>query len=240
MAIISSAAAGVVPVDPAATTVARSAAIAPPLFAERPQKGHPTLPDVHVTQRRQPLWPGARARDRGSRRRSPNDGPVRRRPGRRERRGRRPPRSGRRPGTAPAHRRVPARRRRSNVRPSMSWCSLTSPASSNRRLEGLMAEGRREAMSPGSKGGSSSSRSPSARTCGSNRARPGAAARNASASARADRRVGRRMVASGRSSGRSASSRPLARSARNGRWPPIVNQRGAGASRKFMAPNQPA
>ena len=62
--------------------------------------------------------------------------------------------------------------------------------SSNRRFSGSIAAGRSSARSPGSKGGSPPSRSPSGRIRGGSMARPPATCTKASARARAPRRVG--------------------------------------------------
>jgi hypothetical protein len=87
-------------------------------------------------------------------------------------------------------------------RPRSRWrWSLTRRVSSNRRFSGSMAVGRSRERSPGSNGGSPSSRSPSGRICGGSTARPSAATTKASASARAPRRVGVSTVACDRASG---------------------------------------
>jgi hypothetical protein len=125
------------------------------------------------------------------------------------------------------------------LKDSLSPWSTTSRASSKRRRREEMAGGKSRDSSPGSNGGSPSSRSPSGRICGSSSARPPPTARKASARARAPRRVGVRTVARGRASGPSGSSafsRPRARSSTNGRWAGIENQRGPSRSKKGAGP----
>ena len=133
----------------------------------------------------------------------------------------------------------PASRRRS----SSDWCSATRPASSKRRRSGEIAGGRSRARSPASNGGSPSSRSPRARTCGRIIARAPAAFRKASARSRAERRVGSSTTASASASGPSgarARQIPAARSSRNGLCAGMVNQRGPGASRNPLTAPWPA
>jgi len=69
-----------------------------------------------------------------------------------------------------------------------------------------MAGGKSSAISPGSNGGSPSSRSPSARTCGGSSAVCEPTFRKASTSARAPRRVGVSTTASDSASGPSGAS----------------------------------
>ena len=144
----------------------------------------------------------------------------------------RPPRSrtlSRKRASASASSSAPAA---SSARPSAWSFAATRPASSKRRRQGEIAGGRSSARSPGSNGGSPSSRSPSARICGSStrpRRRPpdeglGQAARRA-AGGDQHHRVGQRLGPAAR-----APSRPWARSLRNGRCGAMVNQRGAGWS----------
>ena len=109
----------------------------------------------------------------------------------------------RKPASASASSRAPAA---SRLRSSLSDAPLTSRASSNRRRQGEMAGGRSRAMSPGSNGGSPSSRSPSARTCGGSSAFSDPTFRKASTRARAPRRVGVSTTASDRASGPSGDS----------------------------------
>ena len=120
--------------------------------------------------------------------------------------------------------------------------SATSRVSSNRRRSGSIAASRSSARSPGSNGGSPSSRSPRGRSCGGRIARPSATPTKASASARAPRRVGVSTTASAKASGprgAKASNSPRARSSANGRCAGIVYQRGPGRSKKALTPISP-
>ena len=134
----------------------------------------------------------------------------------------------------------------SSERPTRGAFSATSRASSKRRRQGEMAGGRSSAMSPGSKGGSPSSRSPRARICGSRSARPPPTSTKASARPRAARREGTSTTASASACGprRAAPpAGPAARSARKGRGGAIVNQRGAGWPKRRhprLSPSPPA
>ena len=111
-------------------------------------------------------------------------------------------------------------------------------AISKRRVRGAMAGGRSRPSSPGAKGGSSSSRSPRGRTWGNRIGRPPACLLRAAVKARAARRLGSRMTASDRTSGGrspSQSSIPAARSSRKGRRASMAYQRGT-----FFSPWSPA
>ncbi len=130
----------------------------------------------------------------------------------------------------------------SSERPSRCSCALTRRASSNRRRKSPMAGFRARAASPGSNGGSPSSRSPRARIWGNNSPLLSLTRRNASASSRTLRRDGSKTTASESPSAPRASVRPFARSSRNGRCGAMVNQRGPGPAKgpAALTPAPPA